>query len=268
MLKEYFQKILSEYESVKENKIWDCSVVNLLKTDLPREIKKLTNLDLRYLFEGSVGHGNFSEVPWFRIYEEEISPSAQEEYYIVYLFDAKMQGVYISLNQGVTQYNELYGPSATQMMRKNTRKLRSKIKTLPEGLSFEEINLNAKQKLGNDYELCHICGKYYPAGKIPEDSILLEDLKKLIKVYEEFKEIIGNSVLNVDENYTPEEIEEIRIKNKKSKGKDFTEKENLETLIRLRNWIKSYENNLDNESSDEDYRKWKEKVEEIEERKD
>lgn len=44
------------------------------------------------------------------------------------------------------------------------------------------------------------------------------------------------------------------------------EKENPETLSRLKMWVKGYENDLDEESSEEDYNRWKEKIKEIEEK--
>jgi 5-methylcytosine-specific restriction protein A len=262
MIKEFFQGVLEEYESAKQSNAWESSIVEVLKKYLPEEMKKLIKLDFNYLFEGSVGVGNFAEVPWVRVFEEKISPSAQEQYYIVYLFDAKMQGFYLSLNQGVTQYNELYGLSARQAMIKNTQKiigkLKQKIDNLPEGLIFSTINLNSKTKLGEDYELTHICGKFYQGGLIPEDTLLVEDLRKMIKVYEKLKEIVGIDILNIDEDYTPEERREIRSKNRELKRSSLVE------LKMLKQKAKLYESGLSGDIEEDEYLRIKKRIMEIE----
>ncbi|NEM07730.1 DUF3578 domain-containing protein [Geodermatophilus normandii] len=43
-----------------------------------------------------------SEVPWIRIYSASHSPSPREGWYLVYLFSALGDRVYLSLNQGTT----------------------------------------------------------------------------------------------------------------------------------------------------------------------
>ena len=48
--------------------------------------------------------GNWAQLPWIAIFNPKITKSAQSGYYIVYLFREDMKGVYISLNQGVTEY--------------------------------------------------------------------------------------------------------------------------------------------------------------------
>jgi hypothetical protein len=75
-----------------------------VKKDLP---KKLENFLYKggysdYKVQGSGGVGRKAVVPWVRIYREEFSKSAQEGYYLVYLFDAKGEKVYLSLNHAST----------------------------------------------------------------------------------------------------------------------------------------------------------------------
>ena len=92
MIKEYFEEVLKYYDSVRKRGDFSGQTADIIRIKLPKVIRESANLSLTYLYEGSVGRGNIAEVPWVRIYEEEVSPSAQEEYYIVYLFDAKMGG--------------------------------------------------------------------------------------------------------------------------------------------------------------------------------
>ncbi|MEU8787888.1 DUF3578 domain-containing protein [Streptomyces sp. NPDC048643] len=52
--------------------------------------------------EGRDGTGLKSEVPWVRVFGREQSPSSTIGWYVVYLFSASGQRVYLSLNQGTT----------------------------------------------------------------------------------------------------------------------------------------------------------------------
>lgn len=75
-----------------------------VKKDLPKKLEdflyKGGHTD--YKVQGSGGVGRKAAVPWVRIYREEFSKSAQEGYYLVYLFDAKGEKVYLSLNHAST----------------------------------------------------------------------------------------------------------------------------------------------------------------------
>lgn len=52
--------------------------------------------------EGLDGTGLKSEIPWVRVFGREQSLSSTTERYVVYLFSAPGQRVYLSLNQGTT----------------------------------------------------------------------------------------------------------------------------------------------------------------------
>ncbi len=65
--------------------------------------------------------------------------------------------------------------------------MRSSLVDFPENV----INLNANGGLARGYEAGHICGKFYPAGKVPVDEVLVDDLRNLMGVYEELKGLIS-----------------------------------------------------------------------------
>lgn len=83
----------------------------IIVNQLPALLRAQTKLpENKYLIQGSISTGNISEVPWICLFDLEISASAQRGYYIVFLIQANMKGVYISLNQGFTEYKNLHGP--------------------------------------------------------------------------------------------------------------------------------------------------------------
>ena len=110
-----------------------------------------------------------------------------------------MNGVYISLNQGWTQYEAKYGIRfGRDEIKKNAKRFRSLLRSTLYDFSFEPINLNAENTLGKGYELGHICGLYYPQDDIPEDDYLVNDLRNLIGVYREIKGLVGKDILDLN----------------------------------------------------------------------
>lgn len=197
MIKEHLIEVLTTYKTQSALPFAGNRVANLLSKTLPEELKRLGNLEFRYLVKGSAGKGNFAEIPWLSIFDKEITDSAEKGYYIVFLFDAQMQGVYLSLNQGWTQYEKAYGvKEGQQKIDENTFRLKSYIRSI---LDFSKIpiNLHSTRKLGQGYELGHICGKYYSANSIPDDSEIINDIRNLIGVYRELKGLVGTDVLNI-----------------------------------------------------------------------
>ena len=83
-------------------------------------------------------------------------------YYIVYLFDAEMKGVYLSLNQGWTQYNQRYGSKKGKEEIYNKSLIAQKILRSKQGFNFNRIKLNRpKHILTEGYELGNIMSIYY-----------------------------------------------------------------------------------------------------------
>ncbi len=52
--------------------------------------------------DGGAQTGTEAEIPWIRIFSPELVPSAQEGWYLVYLFAADGSAAFLSLMQGVT----------------------------------------------------------------------------------------------------------------------------------------------------------------------
>ena len=154
-------------------------------------------------------------MPWVAVFDKEITKSAMRGYYVVYLFNSVGKGIYMSLNQGWTDYRDTYGGRTGRFLIRDTasycRKIiRSSLVDFPDNI----INLDANGTLALGYEAGHICGKFYPAGKVPDDKVLVNDLRNLVGVYEELKGLISQynvpitRLLEVVENQEKEEEEE------------------------------------------------------------
>lgn len=206
MISELFEYILNNYLIEKEyynrldageKKLSELSVYNALIKKLPFEFKRASNLSDRYQFEGSIGKGNIAEVPHLSVFDTTITTSAQEGYYIVYLFSTDMTKVYLALAQAWTQYLIKYGADQGKLeITRNTQKIRNIIRST-EGFSFNQPLLGVTRQLGKGYELGTICSKVYFLNKLPSDAELIDDLRNLVGVYKELKGLVGMNILDI-----------------------------------------------------------------------
>lgn len=177
----------------------------------------------------SFGLENWSSVPWIMIKHREYKLSAQRDYYIVYLFNTDMSGVYLSLNQGWTTFEKTYHPEEEEeeCAEKVVRYWRHKLSNYSKEFTTD-INLKKEKNksLADGYEICHIFGKFYPKTSIYKNNTLKNDLKKIIFFYEDLRtKLIKNSadetnnyIINLeDENYYEKIINNI-IELKKEKS--------------------------------------------------
>jgi len=188
----------AEYKQNKKSvKVSENPIASIILKTLPENVLRESNLlTEEYKIEGSVGKGNISEIPWICIFDKEITESAEKGYYIVFLIRADQSGFYLSLNQGWTQYEKAYKTLARKEIKSNANKLKKILKGI-EGFSFSEIDLKGNSDLAKGYELGNICSKYYSRNSLPEDQVLVNDLRNMIGVYRELKTIVGEGILNL-----------------------------------------------------------------------
>lgn len=86
----------------------------LLRQKIPGYIEGLSIIDKgRYNARGTIGAGVWTKTPWIAVLDKKINATMQEGIYIVYLFSSDMERVYLTLNQGVTNYKNNYGKRKT-----------------------------------------------------------------------------------------------------------------------------------------------------------
>lgn len=213
-MRDSIQLILNNYHQVSSNETFaDHPIKHELKKIITDIIEIATINTQEYKLKGSMGQGNWAEIPWIALFDKEITETATKGYDIVYLFTADMTGFYISLNQGWTYFRDTYG------VREGRKKIETVANAWKKQLSsplsdfdFAPIDLKGSGSLSTGYELGHICGKYYPSNDIPDDSVLINDLRNLMGVYRELKgkminlsiEDTNNNLL-VDFQLTPQE---------------------------------------------------------------
>lgn len=205
-MKELLQEILNDYKLAKLDKLEKHQLAISVRQKSVDVLANAISVDSeKYKVKGSVGQGQWADVPWIAVFDKSITQSATEGYYIVYLFRADMSGVYLSLNQGWTYFKNKY---KTKLGREKIIQVsnvwKNELSSTLNNFSYEKINLKNEGKLNSlveGYELGHICGKFYSVENMPSSEELGLDLQNLIGVYREVKGKLKQSSVEKTNDY-------------------------------------------------------------------
>src|SRR5205814_9817069 len=79
---------------------------------------------------GSAGRGNWASIPWIALLDPRETDTTQKGVYIVYLFRGDMSGVYVTLNQGVTELKDLSAQAQMQELGRRAELVRGRVPEL------------------------------------------------------------------------------------------------------------------------------------------
>ena len=137
------------------------------------------------LTEGSDGVGRKSRIPWFRAYSRLHSPRATTGWYIVFLISFDGSAIYLSLNQGTTDYidNQFITKSSEELMSRvlSARQILGIVNERRQTRFIYDMDLRVKGKLADSYSLGNIVSFRYDVGKIPKADIIKTDFELLVK---------------------------------------------------------------------------------------
>lgn len=140
--------------------------------------------------DASGGKGNAAVVPWIAVFDPEETETARRGMYVVYLFDAEMKNVWLSLNQGVTELTERFGgPGGRDVLRRQAATIRDKLPQAQTTGLASVIDLRSKKDLPRNYEAGNILGLPYALNDLPTTAALTADLRRFLKVYEIGREV-------------------------------------------------------------------------------
>ena len=196
-MRESFQRVIRSHLVERQKPFRGNAYASYVRRDVPELVTRVGHVPAQYKVEGSVGKGNWSEVPWIGIFDKDVTTSAQYGYYMVYLFQADMGGFYLSLGLGWTQFENEYGTKVGYLRIRDAANVFSRLLKSPlNDFSDRQIELRGKKTLAKGYEKGCFCSKFYSADFTQNDAELAEDLRNLIGVYRELKGYIsGRSVV-------------------------------------------------------------------------
>jgi 5-methylcytosine-specific restriction enzyme MrcB-like protein len=132
-----------------------------------------------FFAEGRDGTGRKTRVPWVRFGSRSLSPRATEGFYVVYLFDALGGAVYLSLNQGTTDFRAgEFVPKPRKVITERADWARSVLAPWLNSLNNATVQIDLHDPhLGAGYELGNVAAVPYDLGAIPGDASLYADAR-------------------------------------------------------------------------------------------
>ena len=154
----------------------------LIRDQIP-EILRAWVVGSNWEVEGSDGAGLKSKVPWTRVYNKQLSPSAQTGWYVVYLFANDGSVVALSLNQGTTvsdgsTFKVKKAKLLSQQVDSARDRLKHYLKVAPElTASFDLANPGG---LGAGYQAGSVAAITYRTRSFPTDDQMRADLDRML----------------------------------------------------------------------------------------
>lgn len=143
-----------------------------------------------YLVRASGAARNLPFIPWVAVLDRDVSTTAQEGLYVVYLFAAHLDRAYLSMNQGVTAHYEYMrgrgisrsGVAAREALTTESALVREALGTLAAGLAGD-IDLGHDGDLARGYEAGNICSIEYRTDSLPSEAVLRGQLDRMLAIY-------------------------------------------------------------------------------------
>lgn len=153
-----------------------------------RELSELVPPGYRVRASGAAQ--NLPAIPWLAVLDEEVTTTAQEGLYVVYLFTATLDQVFLSMNQGVTAHREHFRrlgdrhnrASAVAELRREAQLLRAALGPTDSSL-VDDIHLGGAGFLPRGYEAGNILAKRYTVAALPSEEELHGDLDRFLVMY-------------------------------------------------------------------------------------
>lgn len=155
------ERVLADYPAATGGPFANSPTAELVRIHLRNAIANLGSTS-GYAIEGSPGKGRWAETPWVAVFDPLVTTSAQRGFYIVYLFRADGDCVYLSLNQGTTEVRDRVGRRYREVLR-HQADLRHDLITVtqPHAISGP-IDLGGGGGLTRGYEAGNVVAVRYP----------------------------------------------------------------------------------------------------------
>jgi len=203
-LQESLTHILNDYVEAKTQLFAGHPLGKLFRNSFPEYLQTLPIVDDNYKVQGSIGQGNWANIPWIAILDKRITKTTQHGEYIVYLFAEDMSSVYLTLNQGVTV------PIKDHGRRNGYRYLEQKVEEMRELLPLQNLQKDeniqlTSSGLGRDYQVSTVAYVRYDRNNIPNDEQLLADLANMLDNYKLYADHVASVQSPVDLQITPDD---------------------------------------------------------------
>ncbi|HWO96380.1 MAG TPA: DUF3578 domain-containing protein [Bacillus sp. (in: firmicutes)] len=200
-------EILDNYLTARTESFAGHSLGMLFRQTIPEQLRALPFMDEHYKIQGSIGQGNWANIPWIAIMDKRITETTQQGEYIVYLFSEDMKSVYLTLAQGVTLPTKERGKKeGYQYLVEKVNEIRNLL-PLENMQKDDQIHLTTSG-LGRDYQVSTVAYVRYDRDSLPDDEQLWADLENFVSNYRLYVEhVLNNNHAEHNSNTKKEETE-------------------------------------------------------------
>jgi hypothetical protein len=183
------RRIVEEYPLARVEPVAGHPLAAVIRRGAPDELRAaLAPIDGPFLIKGSSGRGShWAAVPWIAIFDPAVTTSATRGFYLVYLFPAHREAVYLSLAQGTVAALREHGPRAGTHLRASGDALRARLSDFADALPNATITLGSAGELPEGYEAAHIRGLSYDRDALSDERRLRRDLAAAVAAYRALK---------------------------------------------------------------------------------
>jgi hypothetical protein len=169
---------------------------NLVLHSFPEVLKGITPYKEKFKFQGSRGVGRIPNAPWIAILDKSITESAEDGYYLVFLFSSDLEVMYLAIAFGTTEFRQRFGGGKKLYaeLRKAAKRIQDRVqdgkenieKLFGKKLFLEAIDLRTSKNemRQKDYEASSIYSIRYDLKNLPEENELVADYQLMLGLYE------------------------------------------------------------------------------------
>lgn len=191
-LKTLLGQVMAQYVQARREPFEQHPLGQLLRLTIPNEIKKLSFIDEHCIVVGSIGKGQWTNVPWIAIMDNRNTRNIQRGEYVVYLFSEDMSAVYLTLNQGVTIPLRELKKEAYPYLQRKVQEMRA---LLPlDGMRKDDNVILTEKGIGRNYQASTIAYIRYDRDHLPNDEQLVADLENVMENYRTYVESVVDEV--------------------------------------------------------------------------
>lgn len=141
-----------------------------------------------YVVKSSAGQlgRRYTLIPYAMLLRRDVTSSPTQGVYIALLFDEHCRRLWVTLNQGVSQFRDRFGPSRSFEALRQGSSLLAKLMSAPDGFAQGPIDLAARYPYGQAYEVGAIYGRCFELERFDESQArtFTEALDDLLALYE------------------------------------------------------------------------------------
>lgn len=199
MVANHLREFAHAYPELKTKAFSHNDLTRLITETIPNQLRVMLNLDNEeYLLKGSVGQGQWAEIPWIAIMHRGVTTSTQNGYYNVILLSKNLDRIYIAFGLGWTQFADRYGnKQGKETVGLYAKKLVDYLTPDSKDI-IGKIDLSATSSLGKGYELSNIISSEVTLDSL-NDSQLTQILTRHLDYYKRLRHAFGADLFYGDD---------------------------------------------------------------------